>query len=216
MRCAGGLAHIILGRWRWPVLALALAGAIVVNGPARAAIAQNIGATRAALETSGDESMLLLSADFSVPLSRQIEDAINRGISVYFVAEFELKRARWYWFDKTVAASSLTYRLSYHALTQQYRVGVSGYTQRYARLEDALAALSRLRGWPVVERQSLDAGVRYDAPVRLRLDTAQLPRPFQINAITDRDWNPQSEWMRFNYQLVPTTDVPLPERSGSR
>jgi hypothetical protein len=28
----------------------------------------------------------------------------------------------------------------------------------------------------------------------MRLDTAQLPRPFQIGAITSRDWTLVSEW----------------------
>jgi hypothetical protein len=41
--------------------------------------------------------------------------------------------------------------------------------------------------------------VRYEAAVRLRLDTTQLPKPFQISALTSRDWSLQSDWVRWSF-----------------
>ena len=34
--------------------------------------------------------------------------------------------------------------------------------------------------------------------VRMRLDTAQLPKPFQLNAIASRDWTLESDWHRWS------------------
>jgi hypothetical protein len=31
----------------------------------------------------------------------------------------------------------------------------------------------------------------------MRLDTAQLPKPFQVNAIASRDWSLASDWHRW-------------------
>jgi len=92
-----------------------------------------------------------------------------------------------------------THRLSYHALTRQYRVLLNGVPQAFGTLADALDAMSRLRGWRVMPRDRVRGGTPYEGWVRLRLDTAQLPKPFQISALTNRDWNPQSEWKRFPF-----------------
>ena len=43
----------------------------------------------------------------------------------------------------------------------------------------------------------------------MRLDQARLPKPFQITALTDSDWNPQSEWKGLSF-VVPTQPTPAP------
>ena len=40
--------------------------------------------------------------------------------------------------------------------------------------------------------------VTYQAGIRMRLDTAQLPKPFQLNAIASRDWTLASDWHRWS------------------
>jgi hypothetical protein len=141
----------------------------------------------------------LLSADFALSLPARLEDAVNRGVALQFLVEFELSRPRWYWFDESVAAGSLSYRLSYHALTREYRLARSGFAQTFQSLPEALAAMSRVRGWRVLEPDQVRPGNDYDARVRMRLDTSQLPKPFQVNALTNRDWTPSSEWKRFRF-----------------
>src|SRR2546430_10077923 len=43
------------------------------------------------------------------------------GVPLYFRVDFELKRPRWYWVDEKAASKRLQLRLSYHALSRQYR-----------------------------------------------------------------------------------------------
>lgn len=140
-----------------------------------------------------------LEADFDVPLTPSLVDALARGVPLYFVADFELHRPRWWWFDAVDVERSMTWRVAYHALTRQYRLTQGGIIQAFDSVEEALRTLARLRGWRAVEDEEVEAGVEYEARVRLRLDTAQLPKPFQIGGLTSRDWNPQAEWKRFKF-----------------
>ncbi len=180
-------------------LALVLVAALCGQAaPARAADGPIGTPPRLELDASGDSWML--SGDFEVPLTASLEEAVRRGVPLYFVLEFELIRPRWWWTDQTVVERSIVYRLAYHALTRQYRLNFDGLTQTWDTLADATSAMRRVRHWRVFDAPSVDAGTRYEARVRLRLDTAQLPKPFQVNAITNRDWNPQSEWMHFEFK----------------
>ena len=148
-----------------------------------------------------EEDWYVLDAEFDLVLNPTLEEAIGRGVPLYFVVEFELQRPRWYWLDDTVVQSAISYRLSYNALTRQYRLssGTSAFYQTFPSLEEAQRMISRVKGRKVVEKSMLFKGWRYDAGARLRLDTAQLPKPFQISALTSRDWNLQSDWIRWSF-----------------
>ncbi len=180
-------------------LALVLVATLCGQVPAgRAAEDAGFSQPRLELDAAGDSWML--SGDFVVPLTRSLEEAVRRGVPLYFVLEFELIRPRWWWTDETVVERSIVYRLAYHALTRQYRLNFDGLTQTWDTLSDATQAMSRVRHWRVFDASVVDPGTRYEARVRLRLDVSQLPKPFQLNAITDRDWNPQSEWKEFAFR----------------
>lgn len=179
------------------LVAVLWTAALAALRPAYGADAIEVRSARIEPSASGDG--WVLAADFAVPLASRLEEAVNRGVALYFVVEFELSRPRWYWWDEKVAQAGQTYRLSYHALTRQYRVSLNGFTQAYATLDDALGAMSRLRGWRVLDADQVRAGTEYAAQLRLRLDASMLPKPFQVTAITNRDWNLQAEWTRFRF-----------------
>jgi hypothetical protein len=145
---------------------------------------------------SADEGMML-DADFSFDLTPRLADVVANGVPLYFRVDFELTRRRWYWFDETAAARQLHLRLSYHALSRQYRVSTGPLQQSFPTLEEALNVLKRVRNWLVVERTVRFAAADYDAAVRMRLDTALLPKPFQLSALTGRELQLESPWKRF-------------------
>lgn len=140
----------------------------------------------------------VVSADFSFELNERLEEAVTKGVVLYFVADFEMTRPRWYWLDEKLVSRSQTYRLSYHALTRQYRLSTGGLHQSFDSLSDALRVLSRLRNWLVIDKGAEKAGVHagdtYTAALRMRLDINQLPRPFQISALGNKDWSLASDW----------------------
>ena len=115
----------------------------------------------------------------------------------FFLVEFELIRPRWYWLNEKIANVQNRYRLTYNALTRQYRVGVGALYQNFASLHEAREFLSRVRVGEIAEPGALRKDSVYTAALRMRLDTSQLPRPFQITAIGSRDWNIGSDWYRW-------------------
>lgn len=160
--------------------------------PARA---DRIDVKKAALEAA--ENGYVLEADFEIALTHPLEEALNKGVPLYFTFDFELIRPRWYWFNEKIAGARQQYRLSYNALTRQYRVAVRTLHQNFATLAEALEFMSRVRLGEIAEPGALSRGNTYTAAVRLRLDTSQLPRPFQITAVGSRDWSISSDWHRW-------------------
>jgi hypothetical protein len=182
-------------------LTLLMVGALSAV-PTPVAADERIGVMAAALDLSRDNGNgLVLNATFEFELPQALEDAIQKGIALYFNIEFELYRKRWYWLDRKIASSTLVYRLSYSPLTRKYRLARGGLSQSFESLDEALSLLKTVRGWRVADPGILTAREDHEAQVRMRLDVSQLPKPFQVNAITSREWSLASDWR----------EVPLPE-----
>jgi hypothetical protein len=143
------------------------------------------------------ESGYVIEADIEISLTPTLEDVLNKGVSLYFLLEFELIRPRWYWFNEKIIDTQLQYRLSYNALTRQYRVGVGSFYQNFASLTGALEFMSRVRRRAELEPGAVRKDAAYTAALRLRLDTSQLPKPFQLSALGSREWNLGSDWYRW-------------------
>jgi len=136
----------------------------------------------------GDDGVLLsFSAQFELP--RAVEDALLKGVPVYFVAEAEVYRDRWYWRDKQVATATRTWRLAFQPLTRKYRVTFGGLHQSYDNLFDALASLRRVVNWRLADPSQIDEDGHHYIEFSYRLDTSQLPRPMQIGIGGQADWS---------------------------
>ena len=176
--------------WAW-LVAAALAWACA----AAAARADTLPVKSAELRQ--EESDYVLNAEFEVNLNPTLEEALEKGIPLYFVLEFELTRSRWYWLDEKVSSAAWTYRVSYAALTRQYRVATGLLTQTFNTLEEVERFIGRVTSRPVAPLAALSKGTRYEAAIRLRLDVNQLPKPFQVNALASREWTLSSDWYRW-------------------
>jgi hypothetical protein len=131
-----------------------------------------------------------LSLDFAarIHLSRAVEEALQRGVPVYFTAQAQLLRNRWYWRDERVARVQRTWRLAFQPLTSSWRVGFGGLNQTQATLEEALASLSRLSAWKIADLAQVDPDSRHYVEFSFRLDTSQLPGPMQFGLTAQTDW----------------------------
>ena len=172
-----------------------LATFLLGMGLCASAWAQEVGIMQSSLTSAkgGDKPGLYLSVTVDFDLPRTVEDALMRGIALYFVTDFTLERHRWYWLDKTQNETSLVSRLSYSPLTRQYRVSRGGLSQSFDTLKDALDVVKVISDWRVSDKHSLSEPEEYEAEVRFRLDTQQLPLPMQVN-IGNNDWNLTSDW----------------------
>jgi hypothetical protein len=181
-----------LSGWVSAVL-LALALSFSSSSPAVDTIAVKSAELRA------DEDAYVVSAEFDLAFNPTLEEAIQKGVPLYFVFEFELSRPRWYWVDEKVLSVSTQYRVSYNAITRQYRVAIGLLSQTFDGLDEVERFLSRVNSRQVAPLDQLVKGTRYEAAVRLRLDVNALPKPFQVSALASRDWSMQSEWYRWSF-----------------
>jgi hypothetical protein len=145
------------------------------------------------------DSDWVLSAAFQIELSPGLEDAVQKGVVLYFQTDFDLVRSRWYWFDEKAIVTQRQTRLSYQPLTQQYRIASEGLTFSARTFSEALQAVGSIGGWRVIDGGQIDPSKSYSAGLRMSLDLSKLPKPFQVNALNNREWNVSSEWLHFPF-----------------
>lgn len=161
---------------RRPVIAALVSLAATLSGVD--ARAEGVELTQFA--TQRTEEGLELSFSTRFDLGRAVDDALHKGLAIYFVADVTVFRSRWYWRDARPARAERTWRLTWQPLTRQYRVSTGGLNQTYTSLDEALAALRTVSGWRIAEPQEIQDDGRYYLEFSFRLDTSQLPRPMQI------------------------------------
>jgi Domain of unknown function (DUF4390) len=173
----------------------ALAGLTLVLAFQNAAHAE--GASFQSVRLEATDEGYQLDAELDIALTAAMQEAVRKGVPLYFVVEFELTRSRWYWLDQVVARATRERRIGYAPLTDQYKVSVSGVSQNVASFADVKRILSRVRSWTVIEKGRLKPGEKYNAAVRFRLDSSQLPKPFQLNVLASKEWSLSSDWYRW-------------------
>ena len=176
---------------------LMLACLLLAGGGARAQSVAEI--TQLHIERSDDEWQLSAQLQFEMPTA--VEDALLKGIPMVFVISTDLLRERWYWwYDKKVLSAERNLRLAYQPLTRRWRLNVTAgpvvssgvglaLNQSFDTLAQALSSIKRISKWKIADAADLDASAKYKLDFRFRLDLGQLPRPFQIGAIGQSDWD---------------------------
>jgi hypothetical protein len=142
---------------------------------------------------------IYLSVQLQLELTPTVEDALLKGIPIFFVAQSDLVQARWYWYDRKLASAQRTMRLSYQPLTRRWRLSVTqgavlemnqaqSIGQQFETLDEALAAMRRISRWRVAEAIPHDSDERLDVEFSFQLDLDKLPRPFQLGNVGLSDW----------------------------
>jgi hypothetical protein len=165
----------------------------------------NVGAQTPALELAELyvdrlDSSVVLSANLKLELGASVEEALLKGVAVHFVAEAVVLRDRWYWTDKRMASVARYYRLAYQPLTRRWRLtlsadstaangGAGNLSQQFESLTEALVAIRRISNWKIAEASDMDPDAKYTLNFQFRMDNSQLPRPFQITAGGQNEWN---------------------------
>jgi Domain of unknown function (DUF4390) len=164
-------------------------------------------ATITNLQVERADGAIHLNAQLAFDLPAPIEDVLLKGIPLYFVAEAEVRRDRWYWYDKKLTTATRQMRLAYQPLTRRWRLNVSsgfggngsangstnglggGLPQYFDTLAEAMSKVQRINRWRIVELSDLDPDALHTLELSFKLDVSQLPRPFQIGLIGQSDWN---------------------------
>lgn len=151
------------------------------------------------LQVERADDGLYLSARLRLDLPAAVQDALRKGIAVHFVADAQVMRSRWYWYDRKMASAQRYMRVAYQPLTNRWRLNTSptplngpglgmSLTQYYDSLDETMAAVRRIARWRIARPSDLESGGRQTMNFRFQLDAGQLPRTLQIGAIGDSDW----------------------------
>ena len=183
--------------WRNVLNLLLLLAACLL--PISAQAAEGITPLRARAEV--EDNALAISSRYQVVLPANLQDAIQQGIPMTFRLTFELThpRSSAYWlrlkhfFEPT---ATLSFKVMYYRLTNRYRVVIGGLANNYSTLSEAMAAVGSIAGWHVLDVSDWDENDRklLKGRIKLELDIGQLPRPFQLNALSSGDWSMESPW----------------------
>ena len=159
--------------------------------------------TQMRLERGDDGIYLAATVDFELPTL--VQEVLDKGIAIHFVAEAELYRQRWYWSDRKVAQVSRYMRLAYQPLTRRWRLNVApvpitgsaGFgvllNQNFDSLDEALETVKRVGRMRLGDASDISDEITHPVLFRFRLDTTQLPRPFQIGVVGLADWDISAE-----------------------
>lgn len=162
--------------------------------------AQSKGASVSQLRLEQADDGVYLNAQVQFELPNLVEEVLEKGIAIYFVAEAELYRERWYWTDLRVAQAARHMRLAYQPLTRRWRLNVSpvpitnsgfgvSLNQNFDSLAEALDGVRRVARLRLGDISEIGDEAVHPVTFRFRLDTSQLPRPFQIGVVGQADWN---------------------------
>ena len=163
---------------RWLALALLVATSLL----------HAAGAELAAFAVQRGEDGVSIDYALNFELPRGAEEALAKSVPLYFVAEAEVFRDRWYWRDKRIASASRVWRIVYQPLTSNYRITFAGLSQSYATRAEAFAAIRRGVSWKIADAGQIEEGSRHYVEFSFRLDTSLLPRPMQIGIASQSDW----------------------------
>jgi hypothetical protein len=143
-----------------------------------------------------------LNADFDIHFSKEVEEALNKGVQLDFLVEFQIAIPSSWWFDDEVKSASTRITLGYHALSRQYLVNRNNHQYAFGTLKEARDEISRIRDWRVVDKSLLKKDEEYYAVLRIRLDQSKLPKPLQVDALGSKDWDMVSERYRWTPALA--------------
>ena len=149
-----------------------------------------------------------INIDSEIMLNDTLEQALEKGIVLYFVTKFSLFDARWYKLNDEVARSKFVVGLRYYALTRQYHLNHPVFSQSYYSLQEALQALGRIRDLPLTVKSEVKPDADYVASVRVWLDLTRMPKPFQVETIGSSQWDLSSDKLEWHMKL-PTPGEPV-------
>ena len=147
------------------------------------------------------DDFYLLNAEISIDFDAEIEEAINKGVPLHFLIEFQVVSPRKYWFDDEIITTTNRVVLSYHALTKQYLINRETHQKSFETLDEAVDELLQLTDLKVFEKVLIEKDANYKAALLMRLDQAKLPKAIQVDAIASEKWNITSQ--KYEWSLKP-------------
>lgn len=131
------------------------------------------------------------------PMNDEDRRALQQGVSLFYDVDLEVTRERRFWTAASVVNLSLRRELSYHSVSERYLVkdpqGIVE-TRSFASLEEALADLGKVDGWPILVSAQVAEDGNYFINVRAVVRRGRLTDALRALMFWSDDWQRRSEW----------------------
>ena len=183
----------------WLVIGLASFSPIVDRAARAAPDGAGFVVEHAALRAMGGR--YVADARIRFAFSEDNLEAMRNGVALTVIIDIEVLREREQWWNETLAAREVRYRIETNVLTGRYRIWSlhDSSARNYHSFEETIEALGRLRSIPVIAQDRLPADARCLARMRARLDIEALPSPLRPLAYFSPRWRLNSGW--FEWQV---------------
>jgi hypothetical protein len=141
-----------------------------------------------------------LGATLDLSLSDAAREALAGSIPLELRLEVVVNGERRFLPNETVATLEQRWRLSWDALAERYVVTHlnSGALGNFATLDQALEALSRPRGLPLIDAALLREGRRHEISVRATLEIGGVPTALKV-LLFWREWSRTTDWYTWSF-----------------
>jgi hypothetical protein len=148
------------------------------------------------------EGVYHLNARLELPITPAVKQGLADGVPLSLQLELSIERSRRLLPNANVAELVQRYHLQYNAVSARYvlRNINSGEQETFATVEEALARMSQVKDVPVLDKNFIEAGPRYEANVRAKIDYGAVPMTVRILMFWVNDWHRESEWYTWTLQ----------------
>ena len=156
-------------KWAAPKWTVLFATAFAIIFQAGIALAENSG-----MEITYDDKVVYCSVG-PVGISDKAILALNQGTPVTLIWEISIDRVRDYWPDKNIGKVIIARQAIPDLISKSLIIAdaKNGISRRVHSIDDAIAFLSELRNFPILDRSLLEAGVKYSIEVSFEIEEGQ-------------------------------------------
>lgn len=142
------------------------------------------------------ENELNVKCDVQYGVHEEVEIALINGIEMTFKLVVEIRQERSYWLDPLITSISKSFKIKYHALSEQFVVSeLNEQMERsFPDLYSAFYNREHIDEIDLISLAELDINTKYYIRAKAQLATEALPLPLRVKSYFSENWRPSSGW----------------------
>ena len=145
-----------------------------------------------------------INVSTDLALNETIEDALHRGINLYFLLELSLQRHRFMIWNERISKHGESIVLKYHALSGRYLILDNRGEMRssFHNIDSALDYIDELGPHDLIlpDGFQIQPDANYYVAARIKLNIEALPMPLRPIAYLSSTWRLNSPWILWHIQ----------------
>jgi len=145
------------------------------------------------------EQEINVKCDVQYGVHEEVEIALLNGIEMMFNLIVEVRQQRGYWLDPLISSVSKSFKIKYHALSEQFVVSeLNEHTEKsFPDLYSAFYNREHIDEIDLVSLTRLNIEEEYYVRAKAQLVTEELPLPLRVKSYFSKNWRPSSGWSQW-------------------